>query len=59
MDDTGAVEMDDDTILRAMLEQARQLCQTDDALMKGQYEHLLARVDALLALRTLSERSDD
>jgi hypothetical protein len=45
---------DDDTVLRSMLAQAEQLCATGDGLLKGQYEHLRARIDALLELRRLS-----
>ena len=44
---------DDDAVLRSMLAQAEQLCTTGDGLLKGQYEHLRARIDALLELRRL------
>jgi hypothetical protein len=42
---------DDDLILKAMLEQAEQLCKSGDALVRGQYEYLRARIDALIELR--------
>jgi len=45
---------DDDAVLRAMLAQAERLCATGDALLKGQYEHLRARIDALIELRRVS-----
>lgn len=43
--------VDEDALLRAMLADAERLCATDDALLKGQYEHLRARIDALIELR--------
>ena len=43
--------IDEDAVLRAMLADAERLCATDDALLKGQYEHLRARIDALIELR--------
>jgi hypothetical protein len=46
--------IDDDTVLRTMLAQAERLCATQDALLKGQYEHLRARIDALIELRRLT-----
>jgi len=42
---------DEDALLRAMLADAERLCATDDALLKGQYQHLRARIDALIELR--------
>jgi hypothetical protein len=46
--------IDDDAVLAAMLAQAERLCATGDALLKGQYEHLRARIDALIELRRAS-----
>ena len=46
--------IDDDAVLRAMLAEAERLCTTGDALLKGQYEHLRARIDALIELRRVS-----
>ena len=43
--------IDDDAVLRAMLAEAERLCATRDALLKGQYDHLRARIDALIELR--------
>jgi hypothetical protein len=45
---------DDDAVLRDMLAQAERLCATDDVLLKGQYEHLRARIDALIELRRVT-----
>jgi hypothetical protein len=53
MTERAMIQPDDDTVLRAMLAQAEQLCATGDGLLKGQYEHLRARIDALLELRRL------
>jgi hypothetical protein len=41
---------DDTRILQAMLQQAERLCRSGDALLVGQYQHLRARIDALLEL---------
>jgi hypothetical protein len=41
----------DDAILKAMLEQAERLCATGDTMLKGQYDYLRARIDALIELR--------
>jgi hypothetical protein len=46
--------IDDDAVLRAMLAEAERLCATGDALLKGQYEHLRGRIDALIELRRVS-----
>ena len=43
--------IDEDAVLRAMLADAERLCATGDALLKGQYDHLRARIDALIELR--------
>lgn len=43
--------MDEDALLDQMLALAEQLCASDDALMAGQYAHLRARIEALIALR--------
>jgi hypothetical protein len=45
---------DDDAVLRAMLAQAERLATSGDALLRGQYEHLRARIDALIELRRTS-----
>jgi hypothetical protein len=42
---------DDDAILAEMLALAERLATTDDALMTGQYNHLRARIAALIELR--------
>ena len=42
---------DEDQILQAMMEQAEKLCQSGDVLLKGQYDYLRARIDALIELR--------
>ncbi len=42
---------EDDKILRDMMQQAERLCDTGDALLKGQYWHLRGRIQALLDLR--------
>ena len=49
---------DDDAVLRAMLIEAERLCATGDALLKGQYDHLRARIDALLELRRTTTASE-
>ena len=41
----------DDAVLEAMLKQAEGLCASGDAMLKGQYEYLRARIDALIELR--------
>jgi hypothetical protein len=43
--------MDEDELLDGMLAIAKQLAATNDALMAGQYAHLQARIEALIALR--------
>lgn len=43
--------MDEDALLAEMLALAERLCASGDALMAGQYAHLKARVEALIALR--------
>lgn len=50
---TGQVPapIDEDAILAAMLCDAERLCATSDALLAGQYEHLHARVSALIEIR--------
>jgi hypothetical protein len=45
---------DDDAVLRAMRDEAERLSKTGDVLLRGQYEHLRARIDALIELRRLS-----
>ena len=42
---------DEDAILAEMLALADRLTRTEDALMAGQYDHLRARIAALIALR--------
>lgn len=42
---------DEDAILAQMLALAERLSATDDALMVGQYDHLRARIAALIELR--------
>ena len=44
----------DDILLAEMLVLAEQLKGSDDALVVGQYEHLHARVAALIELRSLA-----
>ena len=46
-----AKEKDEDALLLDMLKIAQELECTDDALMKGQYAFLRARIEALLQLR--------
>ena len=41
----------EDAILAAMLAEAERLCETEDALMRGQYRHLRDRIRALIELR--------
>jgi hypothetical protein len=41
----------DDLILKEMMERADRLCESGDALLRGQYEHLRGRIQALLGLR--------
>ncbi len=41
----------DDVILAALLREADLLCDSDDALMIGQYRHLRARIAALIEER--------
>jgi len=43
--------MDEDALLAEMLAVAERLCASEDALMTGQYAHLKARIQALIALR--------
>ena len=50
---------DDDAILRAMLAEAEQLCQCEDALMQGQYRHLRDRIRALIELRPCASEELD
>lgn len=45
---------DDDAVLAAMLAQAERLCATGDSLLKGQYDHLRSRIDALIELRRVA-----
>ncbi|MBB3991520.1 hypothetical protein [Croceicoccus naphthovorans] len=42
---------DEGAVLAQMQTLARQLAQSDDALMGGQYEYLLARIEALIEIR--------
>lgn len=42
-------------ILNAMLEGADVLCRTDDALLKGQYEYLRSRIQAVIELRLAAD----
>lgn len=42
---------DDAAVLAQMQVLARQLAQSDDALLCGQYEYLLARIEALIEIR--------
>jgi hypothetical protein len=42
---------DDPALLAQMQMLARQLVQSDDALLCGQYEYLLARIEALIEIR--------
>ncbi len=42
-------------ILNAMLEGADVLCRTDDALLKGQYEYLRSRIQAMIELRLAAD----
>lgn len=50
----AAETTDDDAVLESMLREAERLCATEDALLKGQYEHLRARIAALIELRRTS-----
>ena len=45
------VENIDDLFLQEMMEMADHLCESGDALLRGQYEHLRGRIQALLDLR--------
>jgi hypothetical protein len=45
-------DQDHDRILAEMLALAERLTAGEDAMMEGQYEHLRARVAALIALRS-------
>ena len=45
----------DSDILASMLEGADLLCKTNDALIRGQYEHLRGRIRALLELRAAAD----
>ncbi|MBW8812905.1 MAG: hypothetical protein JF588_05715 [Caulobacterales bacterium] len=47
-------EPDDDAVLRAMRTEAERLATSGDALLRGQYEYLRARIDALIELRRVS-----
>lgn len=51
---TGS-DKDHGTILARMLEGAEVLCASDDALLVGQYQHLRARIRALMELRLVGE----
>lgn len=42
---------DDDALLAELRALAECLAQSDDAMMAGQYRHLLARIDALVEIR--------
>lgn len=44
-------EISDDRVLQEMMERADQLCESSDMLLRGQYEHLRGRIQALLSLR--------
>lgn len=45
-------------ILNAMLEGAEVLCRTDDALLRGQYEYLRARIQAVIELRLSADGTE-
>lgn len=45
----------DDLILQEMMERADRLCESGDALLRGQYEHLRGRIQALLGLRCMDD----
>jgi hypothetical protein len=48
---------DDDAELEALLRGAERLCATQDALLRGQYEHLRARIAALIQLRRTTNQA--
>jgi hypothetical protein len=51
-------DKDDRDILNAMLDGANVLCRTDDALLRGQYEYLRARIQAVIELRLAADGTE-
>jgi hypothetical protein len=52
----SVLRRDDDAILAEMLRLCELLCQSEDALLVGQYRHLQDRIRALIELRECARK---